>query len=91
MDRIKVTQPARGRARAQINSYHLRKVKIPVPPSIKLFLKVNEIGTRLLAQCLRLHPPNAGGPGSNPGQRMKISRVTAKTKHSQIHEYVFKK
>ena len=26
------------------------------------------LGTSLVAQWLRLHTPNAGGPGSNPGQ-----------------------
>ena len=55
-------------------------------------------GTSLLVQWLRLHTPNAGGPGSIPGQgtrshmlqlnipytEMKIPLAATKTQHSQI-------
>ena len=29
------------------------------------------IGYSLMAQCLKLHAPNAGGPGSIPGQETR--------------------
>ena len=34
----------------------------------KFFLKSEVGGTSLMVQWLRLSAPNAGGPGSNPGQ-----------------------
>ena len=47
----------------------------------------------MVVQWLRLCAPNAGGPGSTPGQgtgshmvQLKILRATTKTKHSQINE-----
>ena len=56
-------------------------------------------GTSLMAQWLRLRTPNAGGPGSIPGQgtrshmpqlrvrmlQLKIPRAATKTQHSQIN------
>ena len=45
-----------------------------------------KVGTSLVVQWLRLHAPNAGGPGSIPGQaarsfmlQLKIMHATAKT------------
>ena len=56
-----------------------------------------------MVQWLRLHAPNAGGPGSIPGQgtkshmlqlrvrmpQLKVPRATTKTQHSQINKYFF--
>ena len=51
-----------------------------------------ESGIFLVVQWLRLHAPNAGGPGSTPGQgtrsqllqlRLKILHATSKTQSSQ--------
>ena len=56
---------------------------------------VNEnLGISLVVQRLRLHAPNAGGPGSVPGQgttshmpqlRSKILHAATKNQHSQIN------
>ena len=51
--------------------------------------------TLLVAQCLRLRAPNAGGPGSIPSQGTRSHvphlkthlRATAKTQRSQLNEY----
>ena len=40
-----------------------------------------QAGTSLVAQWVRLHAPNAGGPGSIPGQRTR-SHMHAATKSS---------
>ena len=59
------------------------------------------MGTSLVVQWLRLCTPNAGGPGSVPGQgtrshmpqlkilhaATKIPHATTKTRHSQINKY----
>ena len=64
------------------------------------FLKTVTTGTSLVVQWLRLHAPNAGRPGSIPGQgtrshmlqlrvcvpQIKMLRATAKTWHSQINK-----
>ena len=49
------------------------------------------LGTSLVVQWLGLHAPNAGGPGSSPGQgtgsctpKLKISHAATKTRRSQI-------
>ena len=44
-------------------------------------LKYWAIGTSLVAQWVRLHAPNAGGPGSIPGQGTR-SHMQAMTKSS---------
>ena len=53
------------------------------------------IGTSLTVQWLKLHAPNAGGPGSIPGQetrsdmlqrRLKIPCAITKTWHSQMNK-----
>ena len=58
------------------------------------------IGTSLVVQQLRLHAPNAGSPGSIPGQgtrsripqlracmlQLKILCAASKTQHSQINK-----
>ena len=36
-------------------------------------------------QWLGLHAPNAGGPGSIPGQGTRPHNVATKTQHSQIY------
>ena len=50
-------------------------------------------GTFLVVQWLTFHTPNAGGPGSIPGQgtrshkpQLKIVHATAKISHSQINK-----
>ena len=43
------------------------------------------LGTCLVVQWLRLHPPNAGGLGSIPGWGNWIPHTTAETWHSQIN------
>ena len=55
-------------------------------------------GTSLAVQWVRLHAPNAGGPGSFPGQgtrshmlQWKIPHATTKTQHSQINKKILKK
>ena len=55
-------------------------------------------GTSLVVQWPRPHAPNAGGPGSIPGQgarshmqQLKKPHTTTKTWCSQIHEYIFLK
>ena len=48
---------------------------------IKAF-KNYDLGTSLVVQWLRLHIPNAGGPGSIPGQGTKtLHDVTKKISH----------
>ena len=47
-------------------------------------------GTSLVVQWLRLHAPNAGGPGSIPGQGTKIPQLslratTTELAHSRVH------
>ena len=41
------------------------------------------LGTSLVVQWLRLHTPNAGGPGSIPGQ---IPRATTKSSHATAED-----
>ena len=55
-------------------------------------------GTSLVVQWLRFHAPNAGDPGSIPGQgnrshmlQLKILHATTKTCHNQINKYVLKR
>ena len=36
--------------------------------NIYTFIRNSNFGTSLVVQWLRLRAPNAGGPGSNPGQ-----------------------
>ena len=48
--------------------------------------KKNLLGTSLLVQLLRLHSPNAEGPGSYPGQRTRYA--TTKTQCSQINNFL---
>ena len=50
----------------------------------KIFSKTHLFGTSLVAQWLRLQAPNAGGPGSTPGQRTR-SHMHAATKSSHSH------
>ena len=61
--------------------------------TIPLVLKFT-VGTSLVVQWLRLHTPNAGGPGSIPGQgtrshmqQLKILYAATKTWHIQISKY----
>ena len=63
-------------------------------------LRSLNFGTTLVVQRLRLCPPNAGGPGSIPGQvtrshmlqlrvhmlQLKILHAATKTWHSQINK-----
>ena len=57
-------------------------------------LKEQETGTSLVVQWLRLHAPNAGGPGSIPGQgtrshmhaTTKSLHAATKTWRSQINK-----
>ena len=55
-------------------------------------------GTSLVVQWLRFHAPNAGDPGSIPGQgnrshmlQLKILHAATKTCHNQINKYVLKR
>ena len=62
----------------------------------QVWFKVYCVGTSLVVQWLKLHAPNAGGPGLTPGQgtrshmpqlkslhvTMKIPHATTKTQHS---------
>ena len=57
-----------------------------------LSIKPSQGGTSLVAQWSRLCAPNAGGPGSVPGQgtkshtrQQKLPHAKTKTWHSQIH------
>ena len=43
-------------------------VSLETRPARTMSLKNTERGTSLVAQWLRLHAPNAGDPGSFPGQ-----------------------
>ena len=77
-------------------------VKLPKVPfkyfKETLFLKKTWLfkkreGTALVIQWLRLHAPNAEGPGSIPGQgtrshmpQLKIPHATTKTLYSQINK-----
>ena len=63
--------------------------------------RLNSAGTSLVVQWLRLHTPNAGGPGLIPGQeirsrlpqlrvhmlQLKIPCAATKTQHSQINKF----
>ena len=53
----------------------------------------SNIETSLVVQWLKLHTPNAGGPGLIPGQettshtlQLKMPHATTKTQHSQINK-----
>ena len=57
--------------------------------------KINRGGTSLVVQWLKLHAPNAGDPGSIPGQGirshmlpLKILSAATKTRCSQIHKLI---
>ena len=39
----------------------------------------------MVVQWLGLHAPNAGGPGSIPGQGPRSHNVTTKTQHNPIY------
>ena len=70
-------------------------------------MKKGKTRSSLVVQWLKLHAPNAGGPGSIPGQgnrphplRLKIPpmatkikdpRAATKIQHSQINKYMFEK
>ena len=49
-----------------------------------IWVNVNLGGISLVVQWLRLHAPNAGGPGSIPGQGTKIQ-----CSHIYIYIYIF--
>ena len=50
-------------------------------------LKIELAGTSLMVQWLRLHVPNAEGPGSIPGQGTRSHMHAAtKTRRSQINK-----
>ena len=62
-----------------IMRYHLTLVRIAV---IK-----KSTGTSLVAQWIRFHAPNAGGPGSIPGQGTRSHmHVTTKNSHATTKE-----
>ena len=68
------------------------KKKTPIQ-TLPLF----DLGTGLVVQWLRLGTPNAGGPGSIPGQgaraqklQLKILHPTTKTPSRQINKYFWK-
>ena len=51
------------------------------------YFKVHTHGTSLVAQWLRLHTPNAGGPGSIPGQGTRSHmRAATKSSHATTKE-----
>ena len=56
-----------------------------------LKLQEGKSWTSLLLQWLRLCTPNAGDPGSIPGQGIKILHATTKTQCNQINKnkYIF--
>ena len=66
-------------------------------PELETIPQDENRGTFLVFQWLRHWAPNAGGPGSIPGQgtrshmpQLKITYATTKTRHSQINKYITK-
>ena len=59
--------------------------------TVNIYIYIFVMGTSLMVQWVRLHAPNAGGPGSIPGRgtrshmhaATKSSHATTKTWHSQ--------
>ena len=48
---------------------------------------MNQGGTSLVVQWIKLHAPNAGGPGSNPGQGTRSHmHATTKSLHDASKE-----
>ena len=47
-------------------------------------IRIDTIGTSLKVQWLRLHAPNAGGPGLIPGQGARSRMLQLKDPRSQI-------
>ena len=50
-----------------LTSLVFKKLQIKIIQSIFLPIKLAKIGTSLVAQWIRLHAPNAGGPDLIPG------------------------
>ena len=48
--------------------------------------EARRLGASLMVQWLRLHAPNAGGPGSIPGQETRFPDAKTKTWCSQINK-----
>ena len=70
-------------------------VSTPERTWVELFYKVT-LDTSLVVQWLRLRAPNAGSPGSIPGQgtrsrmpQLKILHAPTKTRCSQINKYIY--
>ena len=65
---------------------HVRENRLLRKSLNHLILKAKE-RTSLVVQWLRLHAPNAGGPGSIPGQRTRCrTHVTTKNSHATTKE-----
>ena len=54
--------------------------------SIVLNLRKNPVGTALVVQWLRLCAPNAGGPGSIPGQGTRSRMLQLKARMLQLKD-----
>ena len=78
--------------------YKWRNVKEEIFTWGTLGVKTTRMGTSVVLQWLRLHAPNAGGPGSIPHRgtrshmlQLKIPRAATKPQCSQIDKYFSKK
>ena len=81
--------PGKSQRQKSLAGYSLWSCK---KSSITEWLSTHAQGTSLAVQWLRLHAPNAGGPGSIPGQgtrsiitQLKSPRAVMKTWHSQTN------
>ena len=54
---------------------------------LKIYIKFIYLGTSLVVHWLRLHAPNAGGPGSIPGQgtRSHMPQRRSRTRQQRSH------
>ena len=55
---------------------------LQIPSTIDIWLRIADLGTFLVVQWLRLHAPNAGGPGSIPGQGTRSLMLQLKIPHT---------
>ena len=69
------------------NIKHRRELDQSYLVTRKEMVKVCTVGTSLVAQWLRLHAPNAGGPGSIPHQGTRSHmHAAAKSLHATTKE-----
>ena len=81
---------------------HFSKESIQTAYMLEKICSASLIRTSLVVQRLRLQSPNAGGPGTIPGQgtrshmtpvrvhmpQLNISHAATKTQHRQINKYI---